>query len=151
MVLLLAECDLERGGVDKVEEVVAPEDLSHDESTAHQYPAPTDLGSEMNALFPSGVSRWPAADLPLLRLLGRRLAAIRPIHEVGAATDTREKKAGLLDTRAASEVNENERAKKAGMSLGGRGEKNVVVVGSKNRWMENPEWSGALKYPQHLQ
>ena len=48
MVSLLAECDLERGGVDRVEEVVAAEGLRGDESPAHEYPTPTHLGSARN-------------------------------------------------------------------------------------------------------
>ena len=36
MVLLLAECDLEREGVDEVEDAVAPEYLSDDECTVRR-------------------------------------------------------------------------------------------------------------------
>ena len=85
---------------------------------ANWYAAPTYLDWERNENLP----RWPAADLSVLHLLasvGRRLAASRRNHAVGRA---REKKGELLGRPAASEVNENERAKRAGMSsAGGKG------------------------------
>ena len=86
------------------------------------------------------------ADFPFSLFRGRRLAAIRPIHEVGAATETTEKKDELLDTPVASEVNENGRAKRAGMSSA-RGKKNVVVGGSKGRWIPTCGRCPTLKYP----
>jgi hypothetical protein len=52
----------------------------------------------------------------LLAIAGRRLAAIRAIHEEGAATETVEKKDEPRDARAASEANENGGTKRAGMS-----------------------------------
>lgn len=49
-------------------------------------------------------------------LVGRRLAAIRRNHAVGRA---RKNNGELLGTPGASEVNKNERAKRAGMSSAG--------------------------------
>jgi len=145
VVLLLAECDLEREGMDAVEDAVAREDLACDERRAYHYLVLTHLGSERNLFPPFTVSRWSTADFSLspLAFIRRRLAAIRRIHEVGTGPETTAKKDELLDTPAASEVNGNERAKKGGMSLAG-GEKNVVVVGSKSRWIWTLRWSGTL-------
>ena len=71
----------------------------------------------------------------LLLLAWRRLAAICRIHEVGRA---RERKGELLDTPAVLGVNENERTKRAGMSLVGGVRKNVwswVELGRNLGWI----------------